>query len=256
MILTFERTVWVFARVVAVTAFVSAVHVVVAPPAVATQPSAPRGDTRGAREIRGRVYDLSAGPDGLIAGATVSYVHFVGTERAAADAIRSDGRGEFVFTRALRDSDLIRITATAPGYETLSISASAGDLIYRFPVVEFGLMPVADSVHRVAGHLSSDSSCARRAGGAVLTLQPTGRSTLTAADGTFAFEHVANGDYVLHVDSSDADIPVTVAGKDALVQYCVDCGKHDTTTSGISAAPRLPMLTAGQAAIVRCSATP
>ena len=65
--------------------------------------------------------------------------------------------------------------------------------------------------------------CSRDADGVGITLEPSGRSTLTAADGTFAFEHVSDGDYVLHIESGDFDVPVTVADEDAVVQFCINC---------------------------------
>jgi len=184
----------------------------------ATAADAPSGNDLGMREVRGRAYDLSAGPDALIAGATVAYTR----DGSPGGVVTTDERGEFSFALPLYDTDRVRITASADGFTSATISLSGGDVVYRFPTVELGLLP-AHSGHRISGHLSSDVFCSRDAGGVGINLEPSGRSTLTTADGTFAFEHVSAGDYVLHIESGDFDVPVTVMDEDAVVQFCINC---------------------------------
>ena len=171
----------------------------------------------GAREVRGRVYDLTGGPDALIAGATLSYA-----SESGGGLVSSNDRGQFAFTLVLNDADHVRITATTRGYEPATITLSARDVVYRFAAVELGLVPVQSS-HRISGHLSSDILCTRDAAGIGITLEPTGRSTLTAADGTFAFEQVSDGEYVLHIETGDFDVPAVVVGEDVVVQFCIHC---------------------------------
>jgi len=187
-------------------------------PAAGQPAAAVRSSDLGKREIRGRAYDLSAGPDALIAGATVTYARLGSRGRA----VTTDERGEFSFALPLHDTDDVRISAAAPGFSPATITLSAADVVYRFPTIELGLLP-AQSGHRISGHLTSDVFCSRDADGVGITLEPTGRSTLTAADGTFAFEHVVDGDYILHIESGDFDVPVAVAGDDAVVQFCISC---------------------------------
>jgi hypothetical protein len=167
--------------------------------------------------VRGRVYDLNTGPDALIAGATLSYA-----SEAGGGLVSSDDAGQFIFTLVLHDADQIRITATAPGYQPAMFTFSARDVVYRFATVELGLVP-AQTSHRISGHLSSDILCNRDAAGVGISLEPTGRSTITAADGTFTFENVSDGDYVLHIETGDFDVPATVADEDVVVQFCIYC---------------------------------
>jgi hypothetical protein len=175
----------------------------------------------GQREIRGRVYDLASGPDALIAGATVTWVD--PRNPLARHTLRTDARGEFILPLSLRDSDVVRITSEAPGYDPLTISPRAVDLVYRFPIVELGLRPRAESVHRIAGHLAADSFCAGDQATRAIALLPTGRSTLSSDGGAFAFDGVADGDYVLRTGAGGPGVPVRVAGRDAVVQVSISC---------------------------------
>ena len=194
----------------------------------AAPPSSEQAGSLGHREIHGRVYDLAEGPDALIAGATVSYVD--PRDPRVRRTLHTDAHGEFTLPLTLRDSDVIRITTEAPGYEPLIISPLAVDLVYRYPVVELGLRPRADSVHRIAGLLATDPVCAGEKATRAIALLPTGRSTLSSDGGSFAFEGVVDGDYVLRTESGGPGVPVRVAGRDAVVQVSVGCSNALATS--------------------------
>ena len=196
----------------------------------AAPPSSEQAGSLGHREIHGRVYDLAEGPDALIAGATVSYVDPRDSDPRVRRTLHTDAHGEFTLPLTLRDSDVIRITTEAPGYEPLTISPLAVDLVYRYPVVELGLRPRADSVHRIAGLLATDPVCAGEKATRAIALLPTGRSTLSSDGGSFAFEGVVDGDYVLRTEPGGPGVPVRVAGRDAVVQVSVGCSNALATS--------------------------
>lgn len=77
--------------------------------------------------------------------------------------------------------------------------------------------------YRVSGHLSGGNFCLSDASPVVVELTPTGRVAMTGTDGTFAFDGVASGDYVLAVDTRPFQLPLTVADHDEAVQFCLDC---------------------------------
>lgn len=127
-----------------------------------------------------------------------------------------------------------RLRAAQAGASSIQLSVDyetergcVGDPVFFFRAAESQMFPIAvaaAAMHRVAGHLSSDLFCTSDAAGVAVTLQPTTRATLTAADGTFAFEDVADGDYVLQIEPGNYTLPVTVAGgQNVQIEFCIGC---------------------------------
>jgi hypothetical protein len=86
---------------------------------------------------------------------------------------------------------------------------------------------------RVSGRVTRDHACTVPLFGWGVILEPTGRQAETAADGTFVFEDVADGDYRLRLTPDCRPIPcypsptVTVAGQDASADLCPEACPRD-----------------------------
>jgi hypothetical protein len=85
----------------------------------------------------------------------------------------------------------------------------------------------AQSGHRITGHAAIDTDCSGDRAGELVALEPLALTTITAADGTFAFEDVPDGVYSVVVapgcpPSSYCIEPVTVEvrGADVNVEVC------------------------------------
>jgi hypothetical protein len=85
----------------------------------------------------------------------------------------------------------------------------------------------AQSGHRITGHAAIETDCSGDRAGELVALEPLALTTITAADGTFAFEDVPDGIYSVVVSpgcppSSYCIEPVTVEvrGADVTVEVC------------------------------------
>jgi hypothetical protein len=79
------------------------------------------------------------------------------------------------------------------------------------------------AAHRISGHVAMSPFCELAAPDVSVELRPAVGSVVTAADGTFAFEGVADGEYELVFDSAAFIYSLTVAGRDENVGFCLDC---------------------------------
>lgn len=185
-------------------------------------------DNLGERIVRGRVYNLDRGEGVPIAFATISFRNLQGSGAGASGLAVSDVNGHFAFTLVLRGDDIVRFTASAPGFEAFTTSERADQLVGRNPAIEIGLGAPTPGRHRVRGHLATGAGCATGAPNVQVRLRRSGQSTRSNASGDFHFDDVADGDYVLRVGRLDLELPVTVAGADQEVMFCLDCPELPT----------------------------
>ena len=185
----------------------------------------------GERIVRGRVYNLDRGEGVPIASATISFRNLQGSGAGASGLAVSDVNGNFAFTVALRSRDMVRLTASAPGFETFTTSQRADQLVGRNPAIEIGLGEVSSpGHHRVRGRLAMGESCAQAAPDVQVRLRRSGQMTRSNESGAFHFDEIADGDYVLRVGRLDIELPVTVAGADQEIMLCLDCPDLPTLT--------------------------
>ena len=96
-------------------------------------------DNLGQRIVRGRVYNLDRGEGVPIASATISFRNLQGTGPDASGLAVTDVNGSFAFAITLRSRDIVRLTASAPGFEPFTTSERADQLVGRNPAIEIGL---------------------------------------------------------------------------------------------------------------------
>lgn len=181
------------------------------------------GGNLGERIVRGRVYNLDRGEAVPIASATVSYRNLNDTGSGASGLAVTDVNGMFAFPIVLQRDDVVRLTASAPGFEPFTTSARADTLVGRAPAIEMGLGAPNPGRHRVRGQLRDGRNCATDAGGVQVRLRRTGQTARTTSTGAFHFDGIENGEYVLRVGRLDLELPVTVDGRDEEVRLCLDC---------------------------------
>jgi hypothetical protein len=184
----------------------------------------------GERIVRGRVYNLDRGEAVAIASATVAYRNLQGTGPGASGLAVTDVNGNFAFALVLHSRDMVRLTASAPGFETFTTSERADQLVGRNPAIEIGLGAPSPGRHRVRGQLVMGSGCALPAPNVQVRLRRTGQMTRSNARGEFHFDEIADGDYVLRAGQFDLELPVTVQGADQEVTFCLDCPDLPTVT--------------------------
>ena len=63
-------------------------------------------------------------------------------------------------------------------------------------------------------------------------LRRAGLTTRSNASGAFHFDGIADGDYILRVGRLDLELPVSVAGQDQEVMFCIDCPELPTVSPG------------------------
>ena len=184
----------------------------------------------GERIVRGRVYNLDRGEGVPIASATVSYRNLNGVGAGASGLAVSDVNGNFSFAVVLRSGDMVRLTTSAPGFEAFTTSERADQLVDRNPAIEIGLGAPSPGRHRVRGELVNGPDCSLPAADVQVRLRRAGLSTRSNASGAFHFSEIADGDYILRVGRLDLELPVTVAGQDAEVTFCIDCPELPTVS--------------------------
>lgn len=177
----------------------------------------------GERIVRGRVYNLDRGEAVPIASATVSYRNLQGSGPGASGLAVSDVNGNFAFSVVLRSRDMVRFTASAPGFEPFTTSQRADQLVGRNPAIEIGLGEETPGRHRVRGRLLMGDDCALPATDVQVRLRRAGQTTRSNDNGYFHFDEVSDGDYILRVGRLDLELPVLVAGRDQEVTFCLDC---------------------------------
>ncbi|HSP97459.1 MAG TPA: carboxypeptidase-like regulatory domain-containing protein [Candidatus Dormibacteraeota bacterium] len=185
-------------------------------------------DNLGQRIVRGRVYNLDRGEGVPIASATISFRNLQGTGPDASGLAVSDVNGNFAFSLVLHSSDIVRLTTSAPGFEAFTTSDRADQLVGRNPAIEIGLGEASPGFHRVRGHLAMGASCATDAPNVQVRLRRSGQMTRSGTNGTFHFDGIADGDYILRVGRLDLELPVTVAGQDQEIMFCLDCPELPT----------------------------
>jgi hypothetical protein len=185
-------------------------------------------DNLGERIVRGRVYNLDRGEGVPIAFATISFRNLQGSGADASGLAVSDVNGNFAFSLVLHSSDIVRLTTSAPGFETFTTSERADQLVGRNPAIEIGLGEATPGRHRVRGQLVTGAGCATGAPNVQVRLRRSGQSTRSNASGAFHFDGIADGDYVLRVGRLDLELPVTVAGQDQEIMFCLDCPELPT----------------------------
>lgn len=194
----------------------AAVAVVAAGPARADE-------NLGERIVRGRVYNLDRGEGVPIASATISFRNLNGSGAGASGLAVSNVNGDFAFAVVLRSRDMVRLTASAPGFEPFTTSERADQLVGRAPAIEIGLGAPAPGRHRVRGALATGPGCAQPAADVQVRLRRAGLTTRSNASGAFHFDEIADGDYILRVGRLDLELPVIIAGRDEEITFCVDC---------------------------------
>ncbi|MFN8640861.1 MAG: hypothetical protein U0802_04075 [Candidatus Binatia bacterium] len=177
----------------------------------------------GERIVRGRVYNLDRGEAVPIASATISYRNLNGSGAGASGLAVSDVNGNFAFAVVLRSRDMVRLTASAPGFEAFTTSDRADQLVGRNPAIEIGLGAPSPQRHRVRGALSNGDNCALPAPDVQVRLRRAGLTTRSNASGFFHFDDIPDGAYILRVGRLDLELPVTIAGQDQSVMFCLDC---------------------------------
>lgn len=180
-------------------------------------------DNLGERIVRGRVYNLDRGEAVPIASATVAFRNLQGSGPGSSGLAVSDVNGSFAFAVQLRSRDMVRLTASAPGFESFTTSQRADQLVGRNPAIEIGLGAPSPGRHRVRGRLAMGDGCARPATSVQVRLRRSGQTARSNANGDFHFDDIADGDYILRVGRLDLELPVTVAGQDQEVRFCLDC---------------------------------
>jgi hypothetical protein len=182
----------------------------------------------GERIVRGRVYNLDRGEAVPIVSATVSYRNLQGSGPDASGLAVTDVNGNFAFTVELRSGDIVRFTVSAPGFETFTTSERADQLVGRNPAIEIGLGQATPGRHRVRGRLVMGEGCALPATNVQVRLRRSGQTTRSNASGDFHFDEIADGDYILRVGRLDLELPVTVAGQDQEIMFCLNCPELPT----------------------------
>jgi len=81
----------------------------------------------------------------------------------------------------------------------------------------------APETFRVTGNVGSLSFCNGAGSEIRVVLEPSARSTVTDTRGDFAFENVADGVYELRIGSEPFVQPLTIAGGDERVSFCLAC---------------------------------
>ncbi|MBX3026546.1 hypothetical protein KF840_16700 [bacterium] len=180
-------------------------------------------DNLGERIVRGRVYNLDRGDAVPIPSATVAFRNLQGSGPDASGLAVTDVNGSFAFAVQLRSRDMVRLTASAPGFESFTTSQRADQLVGRNPAIEIGLGAPSPGRHRVRGHLVMGDGCALPATNVQVRLRRSGQTARSNANGDFHFDGIADGDYILRVGRLDLELPVTVAGEDQEVRFCLDC---------------------------------
>jgi hypothetical protein len=128
--------------------------------ALASTVGADDDDNLGQRIVRGRVYNLDRGEGVPIASATISFRNLQGSGPDASGLAVTDVNGSFAFAITLRSGDIVRLTASAPGFEPFTTSERADQLVGRNPAIEIGLGEPSPGRHRVRGHLAMGAGCA------------------------------------------------------------------------------------------------
>jgi hypothetical protein len=201
----------------------------------------------GVREVYGIVYDAARGLGTPIAQASVRYRQTSPPEAQASGAVMTDAEGQYRFALFVRDTDVVSLRVEAPGYLPTDSLQSGLDLWWA---IGDGSVPINLGLHRsgstrntrILGHVARNSfTCGDDWSGVSLVLRPTEQTTTTLSDGTFAFEGVEDGDYVLTLPPSqpssvelDCDplaesvcIPVSVRGHNVSVDLCPrECWPH------------------------------
>ena len=201
----------------------------------------------GVREISGLVYDASRGLDASIAQASIVYRQTSPLETDVSGAITTDTEGQYRFALFLRDTDLLNLQVEAPGYLPTEAMQIGLDLWWNIGdgsgPINVGLYPVrSPGNRRILGHVARNSfTCGDDWSGVTLLLRPTEQTATTLSDGTFAFEDVKDGDYVLTLPPSQTSnvdftcdplaesvcVPVSVRGHNASVDLCPrECWPH------------------------------
>ena len=132
-------------------------------------------DNLGQRIVRGRVYNLDRGEGVPIASATISFRNLDGTGPDASGLAVTDVNGSFAFAITLRSRDIVRLTASAPGFEAFTTSERADQLVGRNPAIEIGLGEPSPGRHRVRGHLAMGAGCAVDAPNVQIRLRRSGQ---------------------------------------------------------------------------------
>lgn len=172
----------------------------------------------GDREIRGRVYARADGSP--IAGATVSYADLDRSIEGNSGSGETDAEGRFAFTLFLYTWDFVSVSVAASGFVPASRSTTAGTLVGA--ELTFGLAPPSP-LHQVRGRASLGPWCTPPGEPLSVTLDPGGAQTSTATDGSFAFDDVADGEYVLRIAGGPDQEAVIVDGRDQDVAFCSGC---------------------------------
>ncbi len=188
--------------------------------AVATPAS---GGNLGQRIVRGRVYNLDRGEAVPVVSATVSYRNLNVSGSGASGLAVTDVNGMFAFPIELRRNDVVRLTASAPGFEPFTTSARGDTLVGRTPAIEMGIAAPTPGRYRVRGVLRTGSTCANDAPNVQVRLRRTGQMSRSSGTGAFHFDGLEDGDYVLRVGRLDLELPVAIAGQDEEVRLCLDC---------------------------------
>lgn len=205
-------------------ALLGAVLLAVAAPAVTA------GDNLGERIVRGRVYNLDRGEAVAIASATVSFRNLDSNLPGSSGLAVTDVNGGFAFALPLRSRDMVRLTASAPQFEAFTTSRRADQLVGRNPAIEIGLGAPMPGRHRVRGQLAQGPGCSRAAPNVQVRLRRAGLSTRSNTAGLFHFDGIENGDYILRIGRLESELPVTIAGQDQEVRFCVECPSLPTVT--------------------------
>jgi len=148
-------------------------------PTPAPLPSPTAIGVLGNTQIDGRVHDASRGADFGIAAAKVDYLQISSRGGQGSGSVSADNAGLFGFALYLYDSDLVSITASAPGFATESYDFTGVDAAYDF--LRIGLVPLGGTLEVAPAELLS-LGCGGEAEVIVRNAEPLGGEPLVVAE--------------------------------------------------------------------------
>jgi hypothetical protein len=188
------------------------------------------GETPGESIVSGRVYNLDRGEGVPINRAAITFRNLNRAGAGASGVAVSDVNGDFAFAIVVGSRDMVQLTAGATGFEVFTTSERADQLVGRDPAVEIGLGAPSPGRHRIRGQLVTGAGCALPAADVQVRLRRASLTTRSNASGAFHFDGLVDGDYIVRVGRQDLELPVTVAGQDQEVTFCLDCPELPTVS--------------------------
>ncbi len=175
----------------------------------ATPTPRPPGDL-GTKVVTGRVFDGLRGVAAGLAGATIDYVRVAHVPPGESGSMATDAAGDFAFQLFLRDTDLVSVAVSAPGFRSEEL-AYTGYALWIAPPLEIGLLPLRGAVE-IAPTSPVSLPCEGDGEVAIINSQPAGGDALTVA-AILPSNSYSQGDYGTGFswDLSHLELPLTLA---------------------------------------------